>query len=139
MCQVSDKIQLCTCAGNADKLTHWWTFYRYSRSKDEMIIGQVMLPFYSDPETEKFNQKVLTRVLNDGTAFDVDLHPVDRDRLVISVRLKKDTYTTADYGFEYRDGRWKPESFDPLEWEWHHNIEKTGKLKNPLKRKKNNP
>lgn len=95
-------------------------------------MGTPMLPAFISPEDDAFNSALLLHLINEGNVFDIDLHPQNKDRLQLSFYVNKPLAEYGskhvDYGFEYIDGKWIPHEFDPFEWEWNHDEEKTGKI-----------
>ena len=66
MCTVSDKIKFCTCnVGEADILNHYWVLYRHNKDKNELIIGETILPDDFIPFYEE-NKEILLKRLNDS-------------------------------------------------------------------------
>lgn len=136
MCRISDKLKLCTCITDFGSLKHYWVFHRFSKDKNDMVIGLVLFPTFIDPEVEKYNEKILERLLNEKNPFDIDIAPCEKDRLVISIRIGPDKFERIHYGFEFKRNKWKKIGYDPFEWMWHHDKMKSGKIKNALKRKR---
>lgn len=125
MCKISDEIKFCTCAEveHPDGLDNYWVFHRFDKNKDELVVGMILRPMDIDPVLYETNQTLLTERLNQPDAFDTDMKPRAKDRLLLCF---KQGNASMEYGFEYRARSWKPISYHPLEWEWHHNAIKTG-------------
>jgi hypothetical protein len=138
MCRVSDKIKLCTCSTDIEKLKDYWVFHRYDKGKNNMVIGEPMLPHYIDPADETFNWALLLRLLNEGDIFDIELHPKAGDRLELAFKYGEDSFprdSRLHYGFCFSKGKWVKDEFDGLEWMWHHNEERYGKIMEKKERK----
>jgi hypothetical protein len=136
MCLVSEKIKLCSC-NKPDFKRHYWIFHRFSAEKNDLVIGEALLPAYIDPATDALNKNLLLQLLNQEDIFDFELVPQEKDRLQLSF-LVKPIYGDdhLSYGFEFRKRKWRLTSFDYLQWMWHHEEEARGKIKNGLKRKR---
>jgi hypothetical protein len=133
MCRVSTKIKFCTCsASSPEKLKHYWVFHRFIEGKDVMVIGEPVMPFDIDRETNSFNRELLLHRVNEPDAFDINLYPKENDRLQISFLCKNDVGGYIHYGFSFRNGNWAEEMFDGLEWMWHHSEIAFGKIKQAL-------
>ncbi len=131
MYQVSDKLKLCTCNSDIDKIENYWVFYRFIDGKDERVVGEWMLPASASASDEKFNRRLLLKLLNEGNVFDVEINQKQNDLLQLSFRPQPDGLTLT-YGFVYRKGKWVAKEFDPLEWMWRHEEEKEGEIVNAL-------
>lgn len=132
MCKVSSKLKLCTC--NTEDIyaaEHYWIFHRFEEDKNNFIIGQLMLPPEIDPAIHKFNQRRLALLLNKENPFDIKIEPKEKDRLQLAFTIPPNAEHIV-YGFEYRNNRWRKCGFDTLEWQWFHNEEKLGEIKNAL-------
>ena len=125
MCRLSDKLKLCTCGTEVHKLKNYWVFHRFTKGQFINVVGEVMLPAYTDPSDHAYNKQLLPKLLNEGNIFDVELRPKNRDRLQLSFAT---TQANLDYGFEFRAGKWKEIEFDFLTWMWRHNAEESGKI-----------
>jgi len=133
MCRVSNKIKFCTCKdGSLDRLKHYWIFHKYDKEWQVDVLGSMVEPFKLDAETNLYNEETLLKRVNEADAFDIDLHPEDKDRLEITISCseKKDEFLT--YGFCFENGQWKPKEYDPFEWQWSHHPRENGKIKNPI-------
>jgi hypothetical protein len=97
-------------------------------------MGETMLPFFIDPNTDFKNRENLIQRLNEPDVFDVDLHPQNKDRLQVSFSCPSATYNRLTYGFVFKKGKWFPEEYDCLEWQWKHIEEHFGKMKNAIER-----
>jgi hypothetical protein len=137
MCTVSSKLVLCTCTPKSvSGLKHYWVWYRFVEGKNEMVMGIPSMPFELNPETEALNWKTLQKRLNEPDAFDLDLKPMEKDRLQIHFSCGPEYYECVDYGFEYRKGNWRKKEFEFFNWLNHWDELQTGKIKYPLLRQK---
>lgn len=134
MCKESNKLRLCTCKLDTNKLKNYWVFYRFAKDKDNMVIGETMMPVAINIEDELHNRELLPKLLNEGNVFDVELHPKNKDRLQLSffVTRNNEGRDTIDYGFEYKKGKWVQKEFDWLMWAGNHDEEQNGKITNAL-------
>lgn len=134
MCKVSDKLKLCTCEFDPDTTKNYWEFSRYNAKKDEYIIGQPMLPIDINPEDDTFNRQLITRLLNEGNVFDVELNPKNKDRLYLSFQINNHSWNNrVYYGYVFKKGKWIEHEFDTYEWYWRHDEEKSGKILDAIK------
>lgn len=137
MCEVSGKLKLCTCnATSVEKLKHYWILYRYNREKNNIIIGDFILPYMLDEEMVIKNKAVLLKRLNEEDAFDIDIFPKNKDRLQLTFTCSAFSNQQITYGYSYKNGKWIEKDFDPLEWQWHHDEEISGAIKPALVRTK---
>ena len=106
MCKVSNQIKFCTCGPNTEieELDNYWVFYRRNPDKNEMIIGDTLLPSELDPKDRVYNQKLLEKRINESDAFDVPLKPQSGDRLIIHLTTPMgDINSVDDYEFAYKE------------------------------------
>ena len=127
MCKVSDKIKLCTCGVNSvDQLKHYWILHRYNKLKNNIIIGEFMLPYMLDEKMLIYNKAMLLNRLSEADAFDLELSPKSKDRLQLTFTCPDTNEQQITYGYSFKKGKWVEEDFDPLEWSWHHDEQKIG-------------
>ncbi|MBL7778445.1 MAG: hypothetical protein JNK66_09160 [Chitinophagales bacterium] len=135
MCRVSHKLKLCTCSSSKAQPRNYWIFHRYNSTKNISIMGEPMLPASISPEDDAFNDALLLKLLNKGDVFDTDLHPQNQDRLQLSFYVNhpaaKSECQHIHYGFEYHNGQWQHQPYEPLEWESTHDEEEEGKITHP--------
>lgn len=95
-------------------------------------MGEPMLPASISPEDEAFNAALLLKLLNEGDVFDTDLQPQNKDRLQLSFSVSQPAEKSGrqhiHYGFEYHNGQWQHQLYEPLEWESTHDEEEQGKI-----------
>ena len=136
MCSVSDKIVLCTCdVKDAKQLKHYWVLYRYDPENGEILVGETFGLDYYIQEKDPHNPVILCNKLNEENLFDKPLQFKDKDRLQISLLLNGNR-EHKDYGFEYKDGKWRVIEFDFFGWRAEHCELQEGKIKNALETKK---
>jgi hypothetical protein len=129
MCKLSDALKLCTCdAASIDELDHFWVFHRFDPTKNELVIGRILIPYALAPEIEAHNRALLLARLDDPDAFDVDLAPRDGDRLQLTFRFGGH-YEQTHYGYERRAGKWVEQAYDGLSWSHHHDREHFGEVR----------
>jgi hypothetical protein len=123
MCEISDKLKLCTCKKDVSKLKYTWHYYRFVGNKEGLIYGEIMAPFHLEEKLEAQNLKTLTALLNDGNIFDVEISPKPKDRLRLVFDLSVDEKDSSllTYEFKYTAGRWKPCESEPF---YHENYMK---------------
>lgn len=135
MCQISDKIQFCTCAnGSIEKLKHYWILHRYSKEKREMCMGSPIMP--SDMIDLNFveNQSVLLERLNQADAFDQPMEFKPKDQLEIVINNTPNFQNAITYSFKYYKGKWSITETDPFDLMNNFDEANSGKIKNALKR-----
>jgi len=107
MCKITSKIKFCTCkAASTERLKHYWCLYRRNKYKNEMLIGEPIMPYeWKDLDFED-NKILLENRLNEGDAFDVPLVFKAKDQLEV-VFNNDDYYKKVVYGFKYVKGKWR--------------------------------
>ena len=93
-----------------------------------------MLPNFIDAKTDYLNRENLLQRINEPDVFDIELQPQNKDRLQISFSCAVATDNRLTYGFVFNKGKWFPEEFDFLEWQWKHQEEHFGRIKNAIER-----
>ena len=131
MCKISDKLKLCTCKTAIDNLKHYWVLYRFVNGKEEMLMGEPVMPVFIDPAMDTFNRSLLLKLLNDGNIFDDPLYPVNKDRLQLYFKISDEG--GVHYGFIYKKNDWQAIEFDYFDWFSKHDEIKKGKIKSPFK------
>jgi hypothetical protein len=134
MCQVSNKLKLCTCTSDFDKLKHYWIFYKFIKEKNDILIGQSLFPEYFILRNHPDNEVILEKLLNEGNAFDIANVPNSKDRLELSFTCNDYSENRMTYGFEYIKDKWVAKKFDYFEWMSNHTEKSFGKIKNALKK-----
>jgi hypothetical protein len=136
MCKLSEKLKLCTCnARSVAALKHYWVLFRFDATKNRMVRGRVSLPDRLDAKVEAYNRRLLLARLQEADAFDVDLHPEEGDRLAITFQCSeagasgRRATKIITYGYAHKGGRWVEERYNPLSWQWHHDRERFGALR----------
>ena len=136
MCQVSNKLKLCTCSATSpDKLKNYWVFHRFIKEKDYQVMGSMVGPYTVDAVTEKHNKETLLKRVNEADAFDINLNPQPKDRLQLNFITSPDRWDCLTYGFEFIEGKWIEYDYHPFEWEEHHTDESFGKIKDAVVKK----
>lgn len=134
MCKVSNKLKLCSCkTDDPTKLKHYWVFSRFDADKEESTIGTMLMPYTPEESVHQYNQETLLGLINNPFTFDIDLKPLDKDRLQLHFTVSNDEY--MDYGFEYNQGAWVIDAYSPFEWENHHSQDQLGKIVQALEEK----
>jgi hypothetical protein len=130
MCEVSEKLKLCTCeVASVGELENYWVLHRLVKGKDQIVVGRSLLRPRLDEDLERWNHLILLARLNEPDTFDVDLEAREGDRLLLVFR--KD----ITYGFQRERGRWVPagEPYDHLAWARRHVSERFGEVRAALK------
>lgn len=110
MCIVSKNIKFCTCKSTSvDQLNHYWLLHRRNKDKNEIIIGEVMLPSFATNDEQ--NLQTLEIRLNELDAFDFETAFKNKDILEIVLNNKDDSNRMV-YGFEYRKSKWVKKEID---------------------------
>lgn len=137
MCIISDKIKFCTCANTkVEKLKHYWILYRFTKEKEEMCMGEPMMPTYMSDLNFAENEAALVKRLNEPDAFDVPIKFQPKDQLEIVINNNNSSiYGTFTYSFEFKKNKWVAIETDPFDIMNHFEEVKAGKIKNALKRK----
>jgi len=129
MCKITSKIKFCTCkASSNEKLQHYWCLYRFNKDKNEMIVGNVILPDYLLDINYEVNKVVLEKRLNEEDAFDVDLSFKPKDVLEIVCNNFNDSKRTV-HGFKYKGKRWQFYEIDDFYIMGHYDVLSFGKMK----------
>jgi len=135
MCEVSDKLQLCTCsATDIENARHYWIYHRFVKGQEIEVMGLSIMPYFLDEETDLKNRNLLKNLLNEHSVFDKPIQPQEGDLLSLSFRVDKESQQLT-YGFKYTGGRWEEEEYDVFGWMAHHREIKHGKIKKALKKK----
>ena len=134
MCTISDKIILCTCdIKNVENLKHYWILYRLDPEKGVLLVGEPISLYEFLQKDNPDNPLLLRDKLNNENLFDQPLEFKNKDRLQISIHFKENRNPT-DFGFEYKNGKWKISEFDYFDWKSQHIEIKEGKIKSPIKK-----
>lgn len=129
MCLISGKIKFCTCkATSAEKLQNYWVLHRRNKNKNEIIVGEVVLPYDLIDLNYETNQTILEKRVNEPTAFDVPLVFKNNDVLEI-VFNNNEFYKRTVYGFKYHKSQWKIHEIDTFHLIGHFDKISFGKIK----------
>jgi hypothetical protein len=126
MCTVSDKLKLCTCKNDAATTKDFWALYRFVKGKQDIVIGDPVIPAFINPEKDLYNQSLLLKLLNEGNFFDEPLYPIDKDKLQISFDLEEKGQ--LNYGFLFEHNEWKIIEYEFFDWLTTHKEIKEGKI-----------
>ena len=115
MCIISDKIKFCTCAiASVDKLEHYWLLYRFNNKKDLLCVGDAIMPYQLMPYFQ-LNKQTLANRLNEPNAFDKPITFRAKDQLEIVINNLLDETKRMVFCFQYKNGKWIEEEYNPLE------------------------
>jgi hypothetical protein len=88
MCQVSDKLKLCSCkAKEAQSLKHYWILNR-PVDRGYFTLGPIVAPADIGKLNELNNINSLRKQLNNGNCFDVNLVHQENDVLELHFHLQ---------------------------------------------------
>lgn len=133
MCEVSEKMQLCTCTEvDFDNAKHYWVYHRFIKGKEERVIGIPVLPVHIDEKIDLANKTLLKTLLNQNTVFDKPIYPCEGDLLELAFSINAGEKRVV-YGFKFHNEKWIEEEYDPLIWMWHHTEAIHGKIENAIK------
>lgn len=134
MCTISDKLKLCTCNTQIDKLKNTWVYHRHTGHRKSFTCGEMIVPVNLDPEIELSNRERLTKMLNDGNVFDVEITPKYRDRLLLSFNLSESNKRDKMLYYEFTYGKrgWKPSHYDSFYYEDFMKLLYSGKVVNGI-------
>jgi hypothetical protein len=138
MCKVSDKLKLCAFATPLESLKDYWILSRFNKDLDVEVIGTAVMPYYM---TTRQTNSILTsflNLLNDGNPFDTETIAQERDRLQISFTIGPEKGSVITYGFEYNNGKWQEEAFEPFGWIYQYSEEHREKLRTHYNENRNN-
>ena len=123
MCQVSDKIKLCSCkTKDVEQLKHYWVLNR-PKNKDEVMLGDIIPPADIGEQLEKLNIHTLRTQLNNENCYDVVLLHEENDILELHFTCTLQPKTEPmfhEYGnylvyaFVFKKGKWRKTSYDPF-------------------------
>ena len=139
MCEISDDLKLCTCS-NAEELENYWVLYCFNKDKNELMVGEILLPRIITLE-EIRNKDILLALLNKNNCFDFEYHPHNKDRLLISLLdstnndFDEEYSESIAYGYEYKNGIWKIKDYETFEWYEKYDEILEGKIENLYKKK----
>lgn len=135
MCQISDKIKFCTCAASSvNQLKHYWIWYSFNKHKNEMILGEMILPMDFIEVNYKKNQETLLDRLNHQEAFDKPLNFKNKDILEIGINNNAKDKEVIYYTFEFKKGDWQITYYDPFYIANNFDEKEFGKIKFALSR-----
>ena len=107
MCKITTKIKFCTCkARSTEKLQQYWCLHRFNKEKNEMIVGEIILPNYLLDINYEVNKVVTEKRLNEVDAFDMNLSFKPRDVLEIVCNNLNEAERLV-YWFKYKGKGWQ--------------------------------
>lgn len=129
MCKITSKIKFCTCkASSTEKLQQYWCLYRFNKDKNEIIVGEIILPNYLLDINYEVNKVVLEKRLNETDAFDMDMSFKPKDVLEIVCNNLDDAKRHV-YAFKYKGKRWQLYEADYFYIMGHYDEFSFGKLR----------
>lgn len=134
MCTISNKLKLCTCGTkNVYTLKNFWVLHRFVKGKNDIVVGETIMPYFNPAVDVKLNEETLLKLLNEGNIFDFDIALKDKDLLHLAFTFDGDEEHN-NYGFEFKKGNWINVGHDSLTWMWQHEEYKYGKIKNGIQK-----
>jgi len=134
MCTISNKLKLCTCrTKDVYTLKNFWVSHRFVKDKNDIVVGEAIMPYFNPLVDIKLNEETLLKLLNEGNIFDFDIELKDIDLLHLAFTFEGDD-DHNNYGFEFKKGKWKNVGHDFLTWMWQHKEYKYGKIKNGVQK-----
>lgn len=130
MCVISNEIKLCTCkASSTDQLQHYWVLYRRNKDKNEIIVGEVILPSFEwiGPNYKR-NYATIEYRVNETDAFDVSIVFKAKDVLEL-VFNNNDDSKRVNYGFKYFKNQWIKSEIDVFDLMGRFDEVQFGKIK----------
>lgn len=136
MCEISNKLKLCSCAKNIDELPHVWELHRFVKGRKVFAVGEAMMPSYIDPKIDNLNRITLIKLVNGPNIFDKPFEFKDKDLLALSFNCSEfemnENYLSVGsritYGFEYKKGKWIEKEHDFFLWMEKHEELFQGKI-----------
>lgn len=130
MCTLSNQIKLCSCkVSSPDKLKHYWVLYRRNKDKNEIVVGQLLLPGEAVALHYESNYQTLENRLQALDVFDLQLDFKTGDVLEIVIN-NHDYANRAIYGFEYTKKQWIRFEIDTFDLMGRYDEVRFGKIKN---------
>lgn len=103
MCEISEKLKLCTC-NSVDNILNYWIYYKNESRNNETIIGEVVAPYNFQKESAIQTSSQLIKMLNQQNCFDFEINHFENDQLLIQIEIKQGVI--KKYYFKYKLGRW---------------------------------
>ena len=73
MCEISEKLKLCTC-NSVDNILDYWIYYKNESRNNETIIGEVIAPYNFQKESASETSSQLIKMLNQQNCFDFEIN-----------------------------------------------------------------
>jgi len=126
----------CTCGSETlvtDELDNYWILYRFNDKKErEITIGSFYIS--GNLEFDSFNKITILNRLKESDAFDIPIQLNNLDSLV--VHIDQFNYSNElQYCFQFIDGEWESQEFDPFYINNTSDLLKFGKLDNVIEKK----
>lgn len=129
MCTISNKLKLCTCSTkDVTRLKNYWVLHRFVKGKNDIIVGETIMPYFNPLVNIKLNEKTILALLNEGNIFDVTMELKDKDRLHLAFTFEGNEEHN-NYGFEFKNGKWKKLEYCWMSWYQQHEVYKEGKIR----------
>lgn len=126
MCKITNKLILCSCDIGLDFHDNHWVLNRIRGGKEEIIIGQPMLPYDLDPEVESYNVALIEEMMNQGNCFDFETEFQEKDQLVLFLKSDNQYQEERIYAFEFSDQRWCATETEQLMLNWYRETIRKG-------------
>jgi hypothetical protein len=133
MCTVSSELKLCSCKINDwDKVKHYWTLHRFIAGRNVELVGEVVLSYSHKTIDHELNERNILQALNSGNRFDFEPDLKNKDLLHMAFKFDENDWQHCNYGFEFKNGKWRKAGYDALMWMRHHEETEIGKIKDAL-------
>ncbi len=133
MCKISKEIKFCTCnsgAINLENLENYWILKRNNKLvlENDTIIGSFETMILENDEKNKI---IILNRLQDPDAFDIPIQFNEGD--CFEIHLKNNFFSNAlVYSFEFENGKWKSNDYDPFKIDKPTEIYKLGKIEDAI-------
>lgn len=128
MCIVSDKIKFCSCTKRSvHELDNYWLLYRFNKDKNDILIGEPILPASLTDNHYEVNCITLASRLHEADAFDMPVNFKDKDQFTIVFNNLFDEKRSV-YHFKFTKGKWVSIEVDPFELMGRYDEDAFGKL-----------
>jgi len=132
MCKITNKIKFCTCEVDLEKINElksFWILYRRNSNINYFSIGSFVLMsgmFY------ELNQDTILNRLQEKDAFDKDIQFKDDDCLQIFIKEENSDvfYKHILYRFQFNEGKWEKDEYNPIDFNHLYDEIKWGKFEN---------
>lgn len=126
MCRITNKLILCSCTTDLDSHDNHWVLNRIRDGKEEIMIGQPMLPYDLDPEVESYNVSLIEKMINQENCFDFETEFQEKDQLVLFLKSDSPFQEDRMYAYEFSGQKWSAIETEPLMLNWYRDTIREG-------------